>query len=109
MTLEAIYAAQAESKLATSKAYHALIMTIRDNQPALHALSELASAALETQLLDQIALDVIANGTTGPANISRLAIAQANAEKGWPPCPCGNVIDIEDELVCAECRASIGA
>ncbi len=109
MTLEAVYAAQEAAKASTVHSYHALIMCIRDNQPALQALSDLASAALETQLLDQIALDLIANGSAGPANISRLEIARANAEKGWPPCTCGNVIDLEDELICAECRAQIGA
>jgi hypothetical protein len=110
MTLEAVHAAQEAAKASIIHAYHALIMTVRDNDVALKALSELASAALESQLLDQIELDLIANGKApSTANISRLSIAEAQAAKGWPPCPCGGVIDMDDELVCADCRAAIGA
>lgn len=120
MTLEAIHAAQEEAKASIIHAYRALIMTVRDNEVALKALSDLASASLESQLLAQIELDLIANGNAQSAthkwdtrfdelNASRLSIAESQAAKGWPPCPCGGVIDMEDELVCADCRAAIGA
>jgi hypothetical protein len=79
-------------------------MTIRTDAAALSALADLASAALEEQILQQIELDVIANGTARP-EAPRVLINKV----AWKPCPCGNTIDLDDELVCEECRASIGA
>jgi len=93
MTLEAIRLAKASADLHLQQSYRALVSLLVANEPALSLLSGLAATALEKHVLDQMELEVIANGALSAEEPLPKSSPSSSA------CACG---------ICDECRDAIG-